>query len=145
VEEKDRNTAKRSAFSIIIAAVSMCVAGFALLIVQKGASSSVDLRIILTQKPGGPMMLAGLLLVVVSGITLVFRSQIVSRFASLARWLGDFFLGNTQQSGARLPDEGVERNLAPKFNDKMVIVMAAMDLCVGLCLIGAGFALNMAP
>ena len=145
MEEKDRKSVQRSAFLIIIAAVSMCVAGFALLIVQQGASSSIDLRGVLTQKPGGPMILVGILLVVVSGITLVFRSHMGSWIAGLGRWIGGFFLGNTQLSGSRLPDERVERDLTRKFNGRMVVVMAAMDLAVGLCLIGAGFALNMAP
>jgi hypothetical protein len=88
VENKDRDVAKRSRVSIIIGAASMLIAGFVVYLVQLDVSSSIDWRCLLTRKPSAAVILAGFLLMVVSGFTLIFRGQMGSWFASLARWGG---------------------------------------------------------
>lgn len=137
---KDKNAAK-SKLAVVAAAGAMVIIGFALSLVTQNVSSPIDFRRLLTQKPGGAVMLAGFVLVLLSAVTLVFRRQMGAWAARFRRWVADFFPAWKQLSG--LPDEQAERYLTPDFGRKMIVVAAAIDLCVGFCLIGVGLMLNM--
>lgn len=142
MENKDGEAGKYKV-AIFVAAACVMIMGVVLSLIMRDVSSPVDMKGVFTRKPGGPVVLAGFLLVVLSAATLVFRNQMGSWVTGFRRWLADFFPNWKRLSG--LPDDQVEQYLTREFSRKMVVVGAAIDLCVGLCLIGVGCALNMAP
>lgn len=133
----------RSKIIIIIVAFSLFIDGFVLFWIQRGKLSSVDLGSLLIRKPGGPIVIAGFLLLAFGAFILVFRHQMGGWIAALMRWFADFFLSGRGTSIRQ--EENVERHLSIRFNRKIVVAVAVADLCVGCFLIGVGCMLNAVP
>jgi MFS family permease len=142
VGKNDKEVA-RSKFAVFAAAAAMVIIGFALSVIVRDTSSPLDLGRMFVRTPGRVVILTGLVMVVISVITLMLRNQMGLWGSRLGGWIADFFPDWQHLSG--VPDEETERAVDNGRGRRLVVIAAAIDLCVGICLIGVGLVLNTGP
>ncbi len=139
LDDKEKRAARAKIIALIVA-FSLFIDGFILFYLQRNEFSSVDITSLLIGKPGVPLNITGFLLLALGVAVLLFRHQMGAWIAALVRWVSDFFL--TGRGISARQEEKVERHLATRFNRKMVMAVAVMDICMGCFLIGLGCMLN---